>query len=191
MKQIYKKVYCFVDETGQDTLGKFFLVTVVIKDSDKLENLGKQIEKLEKASGKNLVKWTRADFDKKINFLKLLLDVTGLKNAVYYSIFENSKLYTPLISLAVAKTIYAQKEDNYQANIIIDGLSETEALKVKKELKKLNVHYKNVRGMKDEQNVFLRLADTFAGFLRDCQESKDYTKSIKRKLIEKQIVEEI
>lgn len=35
------KLYCYVDETGQDTKGKFFLVTVVIeeqKDLDTLQN---------------------------------------------------------------------------------------------------------------------------------------------------------
>lgn len=188
---VTRKIYCFVDETGQDTLGKIFLVAVVIKDAGVLEKLGEQIEKLEKVSGKNLLKWTRADFNKKIDFLKLLLSVDGLKNAIYYSVFENSRAYSPLISLTVAKTIYAQKVENYQANIIIDGLNEAEAVKVKKELKKLNVHYKNVRGMKDEQNVFLRLADTFAGFLRDCLENKEYTKQLNKKFIEAQIVEEI
>lgn len=180
-----------MDETGQDTLGKFFLVTVVIKDAGMLEKLSEQIEKLEKVSGKNLLKWTRADFNKKINFLKLLLDIAGLKNAIYYSVFENSKAYLPLVSLTVAKTILAQKEENYQAKIIIDGLNKAEAVKVKKELKKLNIHYKNVRGMKDEQNVLLRLADTFAGFLRDCLENKEYTKQLKKKFFDAQIVEEI
>lgn len=186
-----RKIYCFVDETGQDTLGKFFLVAVAIKDAGELEKLGKQIEKLEKTSGKNLLKWTRADFKKKIEFLKSLLELAGLKNAIYYSVYENSKGYLPLVSLTVAKTILAQKEENYQAKIIIDGLSESDSLKVKHDLKKLNIHYKNVRGMKDEQNVFLRLADTFAGFLRDCKENKEYTKQLNRKFIKAQIVEEI
>lgn len=71
------------------------------------------------------------------------------------------------------------------------GLNESDSVKVKKELKKLNIHYKNVRGMKDEQNVFLRLADTFAGFLRDCIENKEYTKQLNKKFIKAQIVEEI
>ena len=41
-----QKVYCHVDESGQDTEGKLFIVSVVITDTNKDESQ-KQLEKIE------------------------------------------------------------------------------------------------------------------------------------------------
>jgi hypothetical protein len=32
MPKVKQKLYCYVDETGQDTLGQFFIVSVVITE---------------------------------------------------------------------------------------------------------------------------------------------------------------
>ena len=52
------KLYCYVDETGQDTKGALFVVSVAVtkKDRDELREL---LAKLEKASGKGKTKWVR------------------------------------------------------------------------------------------------------------------------------------
>lgn len=50
------KLYCFVDETGQDTKGKFFLVSVVISGAER-EHLGKLLNETEQQSGKLEKKW--------------------------------------------------------------------------------------------------------------------------------------
>ena len=60
--------------------------------------------------------------------------------------------------------------------------------KVRVELKKLTVHYSKIRGMKDEQSVFLRLADAIAGFIRDCTEKQHYTVSILKRFKKQKIV---
>lgn len=46
-----KKNYCYVDETRQNTLGKLFVVSVVLVTKDR-EDLIKVIKKLEVDSGK-------------------------------------------------------------------------------------------------------------------------------------------
>ncbi len=40
------KFYCYVDETGQDTAGRFFLVSVVLIDSGKKDELENQLEEI-------------------------------------------------------------------------------------------------------------------------------------------------
>jgi len=62
---------------------------------------------------------------------------------------------------------------------------------VRKELKKLKIHYRKIRGMKDEQSVFLRLADGIAGFLRDCFEKQPYIKMLLKKFKEGKILVEV
>jgi hypothetical protein len=61
---------------------------------------------------------------------------------------------------------------------------------VRKDLKQLKVKYDTIRGMKDEQIVFLRLADCFAGFIRDYIEERTYTKELFEHLKRKGIIKE-
>ena len=53
---ITQKLYCFVDETGQDTKGEFFLVAVVIKEAEDLETLQEKLSEIEKLSKKKTEK---------------------------------------------------------------------------------------------------------------------------------------
>jgi len=54
-----QKLYCYVDETGQDTKGRLFLVAVVVLVSDR-ENLRSKLRKAEQISGKGIKKWMKA-----------------------------------------------------------------------------------------------------------------------------------
>ena len=80
---------------------------------------------------------------------------------------------------------------NYSVNILIDGLKDKEMEEVRKELKKLKITYNRIRGLKDEQDIILRLADSIAGFLRDCAEKQEYTKTILKKFKEAKIIVEV
>lgn len=186
-----QKLYCFVDETGQDTKGKLFLVAIVLKEKSKIDFLEKQLEELEQATKKRKLKWTKTPYIIKKQYLLGLLELEELREAIYYSVYKESKDYTPLISLSIAKAIIAKQKGEYTVKILIDGLSRREMEKVRKELKKLAIRYKKIRGAKDEQNVFIRLADAMAGFLRDYTEKKNYTDLIVNKLKETKIIMEV
>ncbi len=179
------KYYCYADETGQDTNGRFFLVAVVIKESEKIENLEKQLLSLEKSSGKRIAKWRRTDLKAKKLYLNGLLELTELWGSICYSSYENAKNYTPLVSLTIAKALLQKTPDDRIVRIIIDGLNNKERDVVRSELKKLKIRYDNIRGMRDESSVFLRLSDAIAGFLREVWEKVPYTKEY-LKTMEKQ-----
>lgn len=186
-----KKLYCFVDETGQDTKGLFFLVAIVLKEKKSLEFLEKKLRNIEIKSGKKFSKWTKTRNKNKRNYLLQIVDIKALKNSIFYSVYRDTKEYTPLISFSIAKAIFAKKENDYQVKITIDGINKREIGKVRTELKKLRIKYKKIRGLKDEQSVFLRLADAMAGFIRDFSEKQDYTKTIMRKFKKAGIIVEI
>jgi hypothetical protein len=65
-------------------------------------------------------------------------------------------------------------DEDYFVSVIIDGLTKKDTEKVRIILKDMKIKYKNIRGMKDEQNIFLRLADALAGFIRDYLEGDKY-----------------
>lgn len=66
MKQ---KLYCYVDENGQDTKGDIFIVSVVVtgKERDELLSL---CEEIERRSGKGKFKWSKAERKKRLDYIK-------------------------------------------------------------------------------------------------------------------------
>lgn len=190
MTQMKQKLYCYVDETGQDTGGKLFLVAIVLKQIDQLGILESKLEEIEQRTGKKQKKWKKVNKDIKKKYLEELLQVKGLKESIFYSIYENTKEYTALTSLTVAKAILSKNRENYTVTVIIDGLNDKEREIVRKELKKLKIKYNKIRGMKDEQNVFLRLSDAMAGFLREVFEKEEYALTLVKSFKKEEIVVE-
>jgi len=54
-----QKLYCYVDESGQDTEGRLFLVSVLLTSSER-EGLRGRLREIEQTSGKGTRKWTRS-----------------------------------------------------------------------------------------------------------------------------------
>lgn len=182
------KLYCYVDETGQDTGGKFFLVAIVVKESKELDSLEGKLEAIEERSGKRQLKWKKIKHEVKKKYLEEILKLPELRQAIFYSVYENTKAFSSLTSLTIAKAILAKENKNYTATVIIDGLNDKEREKVGNDLKKLKIKYRKIRGMKDEKSIFLRLADAMAGFLREVKEKESYTKPFMKKLTDAGIV---
>lgn len=188
---VKQKLYCYVDETGQDTQGKIFLVAVVLKEITNLESLELKLEKIELRTGKKQSKWKKTSKNIKKKYLAELLKIKELKNSVFYSIYEDIKEYSHLTSFTIAKAVLAKATKNYTVTVIIDGLNDREREIVRSELKKLKIRYNKIRGLKDEQNIFLRLSDAMAGFLREVYEKEQYSLNFMRVFKVEGIVSEV
>lgn len=184
------KLYCYVDETGQDTEGELFLVAVVLKDISELETLEKKLEEIEARSGKKQFKWKKVNQKIKKRYLEELIQVKELKNAIFYATYQASKEYSKLTSFTIAKAVLAKESTNYTVTVIIDGLNDRERNIVREELKKLKIKYRKIRGMRDEQSIFLRLSDAMAGFLREVYEGEEYAKQFMKRFEKATIVTE-
>ena len=58
MEKTKEKLYAYVDESRQDTRGRFFLVAVVITEQER-DVLRRQLAEIERTSGKETHKWTK------------------------------------------------------------------------------------------------------------------------------------
>ena len=134
------KLYCYVDETGQDTKGELFLVAVVLREITTLELLEKKLEKIELRTGKKQLKWKKISRDIKKKYLEELLQIKELKNAIFYAKYQTSKEYSKLTSFTIAKAVLAKETTNYTVTVIIDGLNDKERDVVRKELKLSLIH---------------------------------------------------
>ncbi|NQU82537.1 MAG: DUF3800 domain-containing protein [Parcubacteria group bacterium] len=188
MTRILKeKLYCFVDESGQDTKGVLFLVTVVITNKISKEKIEKELLKIEDMIGKK-IKWHGVSFEQRVDYLEAVLDIKEIKSSIFYSIYKTTKEYTSLTTYTIAKAIGVKAKKPYEATIIIDGLNEKERQRTKVGLRQLGVKYKKVRGIKDESSPLVRLADALAGFVRDYEEGQSYAKPIFNRFLVKKIL---
>jgi len=67
-----QKLYCYVDETGKDTLGQLFVVSVVTAKEDRAA-LCQRLERLEQISGKGHVKWHRTKHLARLAYIRAVL----------------------------------------------------------------------------------------------------------------------
>ena len=72
MKKPTQKLYCYIDETGQDSIGKFFIVSVVLTGEVR-EKLAKRLEQIEQSSGKGETKWTYSRQNSRCGFVRQAL----------------------------------------------------------------------------------------------------------------------
>lgn len=186
------KVYCFVDETGQDTQGRLFIVAIVVigKERDKLLTL---CEKLEKESGKGKFKWGKADKKLRLRYLSGIFARSFVKEKLRYSVFRDSKDYDLATIMAIAKAVkWKEIRKKYTTLVYVDGLTKVKRREYGVNLRKLGIPIRKVQGVtKDENNPLTRLADAIAGFVRDALErqAKDIEKLFEQAVRNKVLVE--
>lgn len=167
-----KKMYCYVDETGQDSLGSMFIISVVVPEDR--DGLLDYLTDLEIKTGRGKVKWGRANKEKRLDFLEQILNQRTYPLEIYYSVYENTKEYKQATILTIAKSINAIKNFKYKLfTILVDGLGEKDQRYYGSELRHLGIPSRKIRGVKkDENNALIRLADSVCGFVRDVREDE-------------------
>ena len=79
-----QKLYCYVDESGQDTEGRFFLVAVVITGKGR-DELQQKLEEIERRTRKGRVKWHRSSFSRRVDYIRSILDLPELSGALHFT----------------------------------------------------------------------------------------------------------
>jgi len=166
------KLYCYVDETGQDTLGQLFIVAVVLSGDEQAE-LVRICEEIEEATGKGKVKWSKARYPKRLAYIQQILLTSALKGKLHYASYQGTKEYLALTIQTVVAAIEAQPQSPEKVTIFVDGLPRSQERHVGSELRRLNVSVRKVRGVrKDENDALIRLADAVCGFVRAALEER-------------------
>lgn len=166
------KFYCYIDETGQDTQGNIFVVSVVVPENR--DRLLEYLERLEIQSGKHRLKWGRAHPEKRLHYLKEIFNQRQYSLKIYYSLYHDTKEYKNCTILTIAKAIHAIKDfKKKEFTILVDGLSEKDRRYYGSQLHRLNIPLRKIREIrKDENDALIRLADAICGFVRDVIEKE-------------------
>jgi hypothetical protein len=175
------KIYCFVDESGQDTQGKLFLVAIVVTD-DNIDKYRDLCQSVERSSHKGKTKWADSKFDCRMSYIANILHIPDFRGRLFYSSFLNTKHYQDATIKAIIQVLQNLSDPISKATVYIDALPRSLEQSVILGLRRAGLHIAKVRGIaKDENEALIRLADALCGFARgaidgnqDLQEMLDW-----------------
>jgi hypothetical protein len=185
-----QKLYCYVDETGQDTRGAFFLVALVILGKTR-DPLRKQLSQIERRSGKITRKWKKATLWQRAKYLREIFTEPHFNKAFFYQTFSKTTHYLPCFIQAISNAIAKKAKQNYKAVVLIDGFNKHDCIVVGSRLRARRVLIEKVRGLRDESDEFIRLADAIAGFVRDARDGKKYAQELYKEAVRNGFIEEL
>ncbi len=171
LSRVKTKLYCYVDETGQDTEGTLFIVSVVITDRER-DKYQQVCEAIEQGTGKRQAKWIKTSYERRLNYVQRVLETPLLVGKLNYAVYRDIKAYQGPVVQAIARALEGASEGEYQVTVLIDGLPRKLERAVSKQLRKEGVRVKKVRGIKDESDSLIRLADALCGLVRAATEGQ-------------------
>lgn len=176
---VSKRFYCYVDETGQDTEGNIFIVTIVVPENR--DEVLKYVEEVEEKSGKGKFKWGRAKPDQRAKYMEMITAQKKFPLKFYFSVYKDTKEYKTSTIITIVKAIQEIKNFKQHKFIIsVDALGKKDQRFYGSQIHKLGIPSRKVKGVtRDESNALIRLADSVCGFVRDVLEGAEEDKTLK------------
>lgn len=177
------KLYCYVDETGQDTLGRLFIVSVIITDSNR-EEVRKACKDIEAKVGKHQ-KWIRTEHQRQTAYIREILKTPQLHGRLMFAVFTDTTQYQACVVQAVANALDSAGLEEYKATVLIDALPKAHETQVASQLRRsargTGGKVQKVRGIrKDENDILIRLADALCGFVRAASQGREDARALFR-----------
>ncbi len=166
-----KRLYCYVDETGQDTKGTLFIVSAVVVVDEEQDATLRFCEAAERSSGKGTRKWGKSRPEQRYEYMQQILQSSLFRGCLNFAIYRQNKEYLTLTSQTVAQAIRTQHEAPDRVTVLIDGLQDAHIRTVGSYLYQAGIPVRKVRGIQKEENDALcRLADAVCGLVREAIE---------------------
>lgn len=185
-----QKIYCYVDETGQDIGSDFFIVVAIASDKQQ-ELLREQLLKIEALSKIGRRKWHKSHPDKKEQYLQLVLEKGIGKGEIYFGHFKKPLPYFLPILETIEKAILDKTKGNYKVIVYIDGIDKKKSAELTNALRLRGIKLELIRSARDESEPLIRLADRWAGCIRAAFLNKKTEKEILEKAKSREYLREI
>lgn len=160
-----QKLFCYVDETGQDDRSDHFIVVTVVSavEQNELKNALERIEQQAKIGAK---KWHKLRSPEREAFLELVINAQLVAGEVFFGRYQKPlPFFLPMLE-TVVKAIQAVAAEDYQAVVYVDGIDKKKARELTNALRLKGIKAKHVRSARDESEPLIRLADRWAGCIR-------------------------
>lgn len=185
-----KKLYCYVDETGQDPGSKVFIVVAVIVTSN-IEAVRQRLHELEKSTKIGVIKWHKSNYKFRIQFLEEFLRQDNGDLHIYFLKVKKPVFYwLPTIEV-LQKSLPNHSTAETQVIICIDGLDQFSAKKYTNALRTKMLKVKLAKGPRDESEALIRLADRWAGCIRMALSGNKDCKTLMNRAKKRGVLKEI
>lgn len=178
------KPHLHADETGLDTRGELYVVASIITEGD-LQPIRERLQAIAQETGKIRPKWNKTFPEVRLAYMRRVLQEANLfaRLSFHYYVGEGNQDYLEQTVSAIAAALieYVETENitECQATILIDGLTDTALEQARPLLRsKLyasgkQINTRKIRGIADDNDLLMQLADAVAGFVRDARTGKD------------------
>lgn len=167
------KLYCYVDESGQDTRGKLFIVAVIVVGTDARDELIASLEVIEQETSKGQLKWSNTNRTRRVEYIRSIVNLQLLVRKINYAHYTDTLDYLPLTVSTIEKALRETGEGDFTAIVLIDALPPSQARRIGNLLHQSGMPVKKVRGVRrEESDALIRLADSVCGWVRDSHEAE-------------------
>jgi hypothetical protein len=182
-----QKLYCYVDETGQDTASSVFVVVAVVRAGEQ-DVLREALVETEIAARTGHHKWHKTQPARRLRYLNLLLEKNIGCNEVFFGSFlKPLPFFFPMIEV-VETALKAAGNHPYSARVFVDGIDRKKAAELTNALRVRGVSLEMVRGRRDESEPIIRLADMWAGCIRGAELGKKEERELVERALERDYI---
>lgn len=164
-----EKLYCYVDESGQDTQGQLFIVAVVVLGHDR-DLLRRICLDIEADSRKGSRKWAKSNQTRRLAYVEGILARSEFRGKLYFGISHSTKDYLTATAHTISGALGLAALGEFRATVLVDGLPRTIERDVALMLRRSGLPVRKVRGMDDRNEPLIRLADALCGLVRGAGE---------------------
>jgi hypothetical protein len=168
-----QKIYCYVDETGQDSGSSYYITVVVVSAKDQ-EEFRRKLTEIEKTSRIGSRKWYKSRGKETIDYLQLFNKINDSFCKIFYNKYKKPIPFLfPTIEIINESIAEFVNKQDCRAIIYVDGIDNKKAQELTNALRSKGISLDYVRNTRDESEPCIRLADRWAGCIRDCSERHD------------------
>jgi len=180
-----QKLYAFLDESGQDYKSPVFIVVAVVTDSE-LAIFRSKLLVIEKLAKTGRRKWHKSKPERRLGYLKQVLDAKIGQDEVFYGEYPKPlPFFFPMLEV-LEKAILTKAQSNYRSTIYIDGIDKKKAQELTNALRIKGLRVNFIKSVRDEAEPLIRLADMWAGCIRQaCLGGRDEKVLLSRGLVKK------
>lgn len=185
-----QRIYCYVDESGQDVKSDYFIVVAVANDQNQ-ENLRNQLLKIETETKIGIRKWHKSSSPRKYQFLVKLIDMNILGGDIFFGRYRKPLPYFLPTLEVLGQAIKIKAKKDYSCIVYIDGIDRKKAKELTNALRFKGIKLSLVKSCRDESEPIIRLADRWAGCIRGAQLDNKKDKNLTRKAIRNKVIVDI
>lgn len=161
-----QKLYCYVDESGQDPKSEAFIVVAVVVFGEERLAMQDTLIVTEDAARTGRRKWNKLKHDRRMRYLSKVLDKNIGRNKVFFGRYKKPIPYFFPVIEVLEKAITEIGGKAFLANVYVDGINKTVARALTNALRSRGISLRMVKGKRDESEPLIRLADMWAGCIR-------------------------